>query len=147
MPDLSQTEAEWLIGLEKRRVDDKEWNYPSLGGGISIPLVSFDEKEQFMLDIRRSRVNLLKGSYQNRARRIVSLIRLCFGGVSHHNPDGEEVGTPHIHIYREGYGDKWAYPLPGDEFTTLDSQWQVFQDFLRYCNITDSPHIRRGLTI
>jgi hypothetical protein len=109
MPDLTQAEADRLIKLEKRRVDDKEWNYPGMGGGISIPLLSVDQRENFMLDIRRSRVNLLKGSYQNRGRRVEPLVRLCFGSGSHYNPDEEEIGSPHIHIYREVYRDKWAY--------------------------------------
>lgn len=143
---LTQAEADNLINMRKRRVDDKEWQYPGLGGGISVPLVSLDEREQFTLDIRRSRINLLKGSYQNRGRRVVVLVRLCFGGASHPNPDGEEVESPHIHIYREGYGDKWAYPMTTADFTELNNQWQTFQDFMRHCNIVETPNIIRGLS-
>ena len=143
---LTQAEADNLINMRKRRVDDKEWQYPGLGGGISVPLVSLDEREQFTLDIRRSRINLLKGSYQNRGRRVVVLVRLCFGGASHPNPDGEEVESPHIHIYREGYGDKWTYPMTTADFTELNNQWQTFQDFMRHCNIVETPNIIRGLS-
>ena len=145
--DLTQSEADLLHRLEKLRVDDNKWSYPGMGGGISIPLKSRDGKERFILDIRRGRVHLAKGSYQNRARRTIILVRLCFGGSPHQNPDGKFVGSPHLHIYREGYGDKWAYPLPRIIFTDETDRLKTFEDFLDYCNIVDAPYIRWGLTI
>jgi hypothetical protein len=45
---------------------DETWDYPSLGGVISIPLISPDKRENFLLDIRKGRIDLSKGSYQNR---------------------------------------------------------------------------------
>ena len=143
--DLTQADANTLIALEKRRVDDNVWDYPGLGGGVSIPLVSVDEREQFFLDLRRSRIDLAKGSYQNRGRRVMPLIRLCFGGPPHDNPDGVEIKSPHLHVYREGYGDKWAFPVPGDRFVNLSDQWQTFHDFMGFCNIVQPPNVRRGL--
>ena len=41
--DLSQSEADALIALEKRRVDDNVWDYPGLSGGVSIPLTSIED--------------------------------------------------------------------------------------------------------
>ena len=143
--DLTQVEADALIALEKRRVDDSLWDYPGLGGGVSIPLNSVDEREQFMLDLRRGRIDLAKGSYQNRGRRVVPLVRLCFGGAPHDNPDGGAVESPHLHVYREGHGDKWAFPVPRHRFTDPSDQWQTFKDFLRFCNIVQPPRVRRGL--
>ena len=143
--DLAQAEADRLFALEKRRVDDREWNYPGLGGGVSIPLTSADKREQFVLDLRRSRIDLAKGSYQNRGRRVIPLIRLCFGGPPHDNPDGTEVESPHLHLYREGYGDKWAFTVPGDRFAHLSDRWRTYQDFLEFCNIVEPPNVRRGL--
>ena len=142
---LTQSEADVLIALEKRRVDDRRWRYPGMGGGVSIPLVSTDGREQFVLDLRRGRINLAKGSYQNRGRRVVPLVRLCFGGAAHRNPDDAEVGSPHIHLFREGYADKWAFPVPADRFTNLPDHWQTYQDFLKYCNIVKPPNVERGL--
>ena len=145
--DLTQSEADSLRSMAKHRVDDTQWTYPGMGGGLSIPLVSDDGREQFILDIRRGRVNLAKGSYQNRGRRVVVLVRLCFGGGPHENPDGKLIPSPHIHEYWEGYGDKWAYPLPIIAFKNVSNQRITFQDFLRYCNITKPPHIKRGLSV
>ena len=144
--DLAQSEADSLRRLEKRRIDDKEWDYPGMGGGISIPLMSKDGKEPFILDIRRGRVNLTKGSYQNRARRTIVLVRLCFGGNPHVNPDGKSLGSPHIHTYCEGYGDKWASALPVNVFTNAADRSTTFNDFLGFCNVVEPPYIRWGLT-
>lgn len=105
-PDLTQAEADALLRMEKRRVDETEYDYPDFGGRVTVPLASTDRRETFLLDIRRARIDLAKGTYQNRGRQVVVLVRLDFGGAPHRNPDGEEIGSPHIHLYREGYGDK-----------------------------------------
>lgn len=147
MPEinLTQAEADLLIEMEKYRVDDTMWKYPSLGGSITIPLISEDKRENFLLDVSRGKIDLLKGSYQNRSRQVVVLVRLDFGGQPHRNPDGQEIASPHLHVYREGFGDKWAIPVPDDRFTNMDDLWQTLQDFINYCNITEPPIIERGL--
>ena len=142
---LTQVEADALIALEKCRVDSTEWTYPESGGGLSIPLVSTDRREPFFLDIRRSRIDLAKGTYQNRARQVVVLARLDFSGSPHRNPDGNKISSPHLHFYREGYADKWAFPVPSDRFADLNDAWQTLADLMRFCNIVDPPIVRRGL--
>jgi len=130
--------------MEKRRLDDARWDYPGLGGSINIPLVSSDKREDFILDISRGKIDLLKGTYQNRSRQIAVLVRLDFGGRPHRNPDDEEISSPHLHIYREGYGDKWAVQVPIDRFHDLNDLWKTLEDFMRFCNITKPPIIERG---
>ena len=143
--NLKQAEADALFALEKRRSDDTEWDYPGLGGAITILLVSTDGREPFLLDLQRGRINLAKGTYQNRGRQVVVLARLDFGGAPHRNPDGEEIGSSHLHRYREGYGDKWAFPVPEDHFADLDDRWKTLEDFMHFCNVVEPPVIRRGL--
>jgi hypothetical protein len=126
-------------------VDATPWDYPDFGGAISIPLVSADRREQFLLDVRRGRIDLTKGTYQNRGRQVVVLVRLDFGGAPHRNPDGEEVPPPHLHLYRERFGDKWAVAVPGDRFASIGDPWRTLEDFMRFCNIVEPPIIRRGL--
>lgn len=144
--NLTQAEADSLIAMAKRRIDNTEWEYPGLGGGVSIPLISADRREQFVLDMRRGRIDLAKGTYQNRGRQVVVLVRLDFGGAAHRNPDGEEIASPHLHLYREGLGDKWAIPVPNDRFADLRDSWRTLEDFMRYCNVVEPPIIRRGLS-
>jgi len=143
--DLTQAEADALIAMEKHRVDDQRHEYPSLGGFITVPLQSADKREHFLLDISRGRIDLLKGKYQDRSRQIVVLVRLDFGGAPHRNPDGQEIPCPHLHVYREGFGDKWAGPVPTDNFPNPANPWRTLDDFMRYCNITQPPIIEKGL--
>jgi hypothetical protein len=143
--NLTQSEADALIAMEKIKVDDSRWDYPGLGGSLRIPLISQDKRENFTLDISRGKIDLLKGKYQNRARQIIILVRLDFGGQPHQNPDEREIPSPHLHIYREGYGDKWAVPIPTDRFPDILDLWQTLEDFMDYCNIVEPPNIERGL--
>jgi hypothetical protein len=104
--NLTQDEADKLIAMEKRAVDEKEWLFPARGERVAIPLTSLDKRESFMLDVTRAQIKLTKATYQNRARAAIILMRLDLDGPPHQNPDGEEIPCPHLHIYREGYGDK-----------------------------------------
>jgi hypothetical protein len=142
---LTQAEADALLRMPKHRVNDDEVEYPALGGRVCAPLASSDRREHFLLDVTRGRIDLRKGTYQTRARQVVILARLDFGGPSHRNPDSEEIPCPHLHVYREGFGDKWAIPVPGSVFPNLDDLWQTLLDFCRYCNVVNPPSFTRGL--
>lgn len=143
--NLTQSEADALIAMEKLRVDDTRWDYPGFGGSISVPLISNDKREKFLLDVSRGKIDLLKGTYQNRSRQVIILVRLDFGCKPHRNPDGEEIPSPHLHIYREEYGDKWAIPVPADRFPNISDLWRTLDDFMQFCNIIDPPLIDKGL--
>jgi len=143
--DLAQKEADALLAMGKICAETQEYLYPPIGQALIIPLVSQDKRENFLLDLERGSINLEKGKYQTRARQIVVLARLCFGGPPHRNPDGEEVPRPHLHIYREGFGDKWAIAAPSAIFSNPVDLWQTLHDFMRYCNIVQPPIFRRGL--
>lgn len=143
--NLTQAEADALIAMEKHRVTEDRSDFPMGGQSLVLPLQSADKREQFMLDLSRGRIDLLKVKMQNRGRQVVVLVRLDLGGAPHRNPDDEEVTAPHLHIYREGYGDKWAVPIPADQFRNIGDVWTTLEDFLRFCNITQPPHLERGL--
>lgn len=142
---LTQVEADALIAMEKHRVTNDRHGFPMGGESLTVPLQSPNRREHFLLDLSRGRLDLLKVKMQNRGRQVVVLVRLDLGGAPHRNPDDTEVPAPHLHIYREGYGDKWAMPVPADCFRDTGDLWATLEDFLRYCNITQPPHIDRGL--
>ncbi|MGL4728485.1 MAG: DUF6978 family protein [Bosea sp. (in: a-proteobacteria)] len=142
---LTQIEADALLAMEKHRTDERLWRLPDTGGGIVVPLISIDGSETFHLDVSRGRINLSKGKIQNRARSTIVLARIDFGGAPHRNPDDEEIACPHIHLYREGYGDRWAYPISHEVFTQPTEHWQTLLDFMQFCNITQPPEFDRGL--
>ena len=133
------------MALEKHRIDSTPWDYPARGGRLKLPLVSKDQRENFFLEISRSRINIAKGTYQNRGRQVVVLARLDFGGAPHRNPDGKEIGSPHLHLYREGFGDRLAVSVPRHQFASLRDPWQTLIDFMQFCNVVQAPVIRRGL--
>jgi hypothetical protein len=143
--EITQAEANSLIALEKVRENSDSVDYPGLGGNVCVPLVSVDKKEHFLLDMSRGKIDLLKGKYQTRGRHVIILVRLDFGGAPHRNPDGEEIPSPHLHLYRHGFGDKWATAVPQDCFPNTQDAWQMLKDFMRYCNITNPPIIQRGV--
>jgi hypothetical protein len=142
---LTQAEADALLSMEKHRTNDDRVRLPDTGGSVVVPLVSADGVELFHLDISRSRINLAKGKYQNRARVIAILARIDIGGAPHRNPDDIEVPCPHIHLYREGFGDRWAFPVAAEEFANSSDHWQTLMDFVCYCNVTRPPEFERGL--
>jgi hypothetical protein len=142
---LTQAEANALIAMEKHRTNDDGWDYPVAGQSISVPLISIDKRENFILDVYRGRIDLLKGTYQHRSRQVIILIRLDFGGQPHRNPDDGHVPSPHLHVYREGYGDRWAIPIPEDVFPNIGDPWATLDHFMLFCNITRPPLIQRGL--
>ena len=144
--DLTQAEADALIAMEKHRCSDEMWTFPLRGESISIPIQSVDGREEFLLDMSRGRIDMSRVKMQNRGRQIVVLVRLDLGGPPHRNPDGEEISTPHVHVYREGYGDKWAFPVPKDRFRDLADVWKTLDDFFGYCNVTQPPRVRHGLS-
>lgn len=142
---LPQAEAIALIAMEKQRTSDNRFDFPMNGEALSLPLQSLDKREQFILDISLGRIGLKRGKYQSRARQVIVLVRLDFGGPPHRNPDDTELACPHLHVYREGYGHKWALPVPMDRFPNLGNLWETLDDFTQYCNITLPPLIERGL--
>jgi hypothetical protein len=144
MSDLSQTEADALLAMEKRRADDASYRLPPHRGKISIPLEDETGREKFLLDISRGGISLERRTYQNRARQTAILARLDFGSP-HRNPDDEEIGVPHLHLYREGFGDKWAHPVPTEKFRNVSDLWQTLFDFMDFCNVTQRPDIQREL--
>ena len=143
--DIPQAEADALIAMDKQCVENKNWLFPEPGGKLSIDLVSLDKREKFILYIRRGEIKLTKATYQNRGRQAVILMRLDLDGPPHRNPDDQEIQCPHLHVYREGYGDKWAFAAPIDRYPNVQDLFSTFDAFMRHCNITEPPQIERGL--
>lgn len=143
--NLTQDAADALIAMEKVRATDDSYLYPGPGDKLTIPLTSTDGREAFLLDISRGRIDLAKVTYQNRARQVVILLRLDIAGPPHRNPDDEEIPCPHLHVYREGFGHKWAVPAPTELFPSPNDLFVTYESFLRRCNVTERPRMQMGL--
>ena len=75
---------------------------------------------------------------------LLLVITFVSGGAPHRNPDGKEILCPHLHVYREGYGDKWAIPVPCN-FSNSMTAWQIMNEFMDYCKVITKPIIHEEL--
>lgn len=144
--ELTQNEADKLLAMEKHCQDKNSYIFSDINYSLRLQLKSADGHEEFWLDIFNSKIELYKYSFNNRARKTFVLARLDIGGAPHRNPDDTHIGCPHLHLYREGYADKWAYPVP-ESFSAPSDAWQALQDFMEYCKIVGKPDIQKGLFV
>ncbi|RYZ86032.1 MAG: hypothetical protein EOP04_14695 [Proteobacteria bacterium] len=140
---LKQADADHLIRIEKFSVNENFSTFPTFGGRLEIPLESYDGREKFLLDINRGNINLKKITHQTRYGQTHVLARLDIEGPNHRNPDGSEIGCPHLHIYKEGYGDKWAIEVPNGLVVPDDIELTL-KNFFEFCNIRKPPNIVMG---
>ncbi|MCY3978365.1 MAG: hypothetical protein OXG23_09725 [Chloroflexi bacterium] len=143
--NLTQAEADALLAMKKYFVNRAIIAFPPRGHRKIFSLKSGDNREQFLLEIWRGRVDIRKVSLQNRARQSVILLRLDLGSLPHRNPDGQKIASPHLHVYREGDGDRWAIPVPTEPFTSLDNPYKTMAEFMSYCNIVSPPQVQQEL--
>jgi len=143
--DITQAEADKLMAMEKRAVHQQQLTFPGQAERLVVELVSSDKRENFHLDITRYQIKLTKATFQNRARTAIILYRLDIDGAPHRNPDGEDIPCPHLHIYREGYGDRWAVSAPPQVFPDTTNLYSTLYQFMQHCNIIEPPKIEMGL--
>lgn len=141
---LTQSEADALIAMEKRLVRRVTISMPP-GVDTTHQLVGSDERERFLLDLRRGAIRVSKVNLQTRGRNVVVLVRLDVDGAPHTNPDGQRISGTHLHVYREEFEDKWAFPLNPAEFADTTDLARAFRDFCRYSNVVDAPPFQEGL--
>ena len=139
---LTQLEADILLALEKLIRNARGIKFPNYPGREDYELVSIDQKEKFILTVSRNgKIRRDKCSYSKRYRNVIILLRLDNDGRPHINPDGEEIPCPHLHIYREGYYDAWAFPVP-ESFRDTDDLVGTLLDLLRYSNVINIDDVQ-----
>jgi len=141
---LTQTEADALIAMVKTFVQPTTISI-SPGTDQTHEMIGDDKRERFLLDLWRGMLRLSKLKYQTRGRKVIVLVRLDIDGAPHTNPDGKRLDGTHIHIYREGYEDKWGYPIDVAEFCNPSDIQLTFEDFCRYCNVQNTPSFQGEL--
>jgi hypothetical protein len=140
---LTQAEADTLIAMAKTFADARAISIPP-GVDDTRGLIGADPKERFLLDIWRGTIRLSKLRYQTRGRQVIVLVRLDIDGAPHTNPDGARLPGTHLHVYREGYDDKWAQPLDPKRFPDTTDIRRTFEDFCAYCNVQGVPRFQPG---
>lgn len=142
----------WKLIQFPKYLTSKEPVTLSEGSYHAFELDSTDRENKFILDVNRGRIEL-KYTLQTRANTTVRLARLDVNGP-HRNPKEDYHVEPddpfyevheqcigkvfrneaHIHIYREGFGDRWAYPVE-ELFDNTDVFKSTFYKFLKFCNV------------
>lgn len=144
---LTQEKADALMAMAKKFVDQARIEFPLPGQAQQFEAVSEDGHEAFVFDVnRKGKIKLTKCTYQERYAVVEVLLRLDIDGPPHENPDGAEVPCPHLHVYKEGFGDKWANSLPAGVFSDTSNLVTTFREFLGYCNVRSIPETLPGLT-
>ena len=139
---LKQAEADQLIGMTKHFVRPPAFISIPAGVDVTYELSSVGDRERFLLDVWRGTLRLSKIKFQTRARVVEILVRLDVLGAPHTNPDGQRLSGTHVHLYREGYDDKWAFPVDSKSFTLLTDPATTFQEFCAFCNIESLPPVQ-----
>lgn len=101
---------------------------------------SLESKEIFLLDFYRGNIELSKYTINKRYRQSIVLLRYDNGG-RHTNPDGESFVGRHVHLYREGFNDKFAFPVSEINVLETDPVETVFNKIMYFCNIKKYPNI------
>ncbi len=134
------------MAMRKNLVDLSTIEFPLPGQAKQLEAISEDGHEAFLFDVnRKGKIKLSKCTYQERYAVVEILLRLDLDGPPHENPDGTLVTCPHLHVYREGYGTKWAYAPPAGAFSDITNLVRTFLDFLAYCNVQNRPTALPGL--
>ena len=132
MPDtiLSEAEVERIINLPKRITEHNQWREGDDGSWyMEVPI---EAEEQLPLR--------LYGRFNPRTANYTFILfcgrlnlRRLDVGKRHHNPECDDVGSPHKHRWTDRFRDKWAYEPP--EMENKSSICDTFTTFLAECNI------------
>jgi hypothetical protein len=142
--DISEDEAKELLTMDKVTASTELVALPDLGGRTDMPFTSHDRREEFVVGFSRSYIILEKRNHHLRGRKVIGLARLDVDGPPHRNPDGEEISSRHLHVYREGYGLKYAIEIPPGLFRDLGDPMVTLEDFFDYCHVVTPPSSTRA---
>jgi hypothetical protein len=144
---LSQNEVDHLLRLKKKFQDDAAIDLGPHPIEWSRNIISIESKDAFILDYRRASIELKKYTLNKRYRTAIVLLRYDSIG-RHTNPPGtdeKKFDGPHVHLFREGYDDKWAFPISVLGLNSDPTIVDVLGKLLDYCNVIERPQFADAL--
>ena len=139
MLSLTQQEFENLINLKKKFETSEPLH---LDESWMRNILSIKTRDAFILDYTiRGPIELKKYTYNKRYKKIIILLRYDSFG-RHTNPDGVIFEGSHIHIYREGFDDKFAFPIEKLGVSQNSTREEILELFLKYCHVVEHPNIQ-----
>lgn len=138
---MSQEEYDYLM-LQEKVFEDKtsviNIGPPPIKWTKEVTCKTTNNK--YLLDFYRGSFEVSKFTANKRFRTTMIMFRYDNGG-RHTNPDGETFDGPHFHLYKEGFDDKFAFPISLIEINEHDTMEIRFKKILRFCNIKDCPNL------
>jgi len=139
---LKQADFEHLINLKKKFKSSMIIKSEPAPLHWTREIISMDSEHTFLLDFYRGSFNINRFTINTRFKKNIILIRFDSQG-KHINPDKTFFDGPHLHVYKEGYNDKFAYPisvlgLNETNFTIQDA----LSKLLDYFNVIEIPKIQ-----
>lgn len=138
---ITQIEYDFLMGQDK--VFDDLSSSIQLGPAPiqwTRQINSSVSKETFLLDFYRGGFELSRYTVNKRFRQTIIMLRYDNGG-RHTNPDGVSFEGKHVHLYREGFNDKFAFPVYEIGINDTDPMETIFRKIMLYCNVRKIPSI------
>lgn len=127
---LTQQQADRLLAMLKEAVRRDAFTWWAGEGQEEAVHSVEDGKLQFILFLTRNPFEI-RLHFRTRDRHI-GLARID-NAHQHHNPDGTEIiGQPHLHLFREGYGNQlpWAEPIDWYDTTNPTQTLNRFLDII-----------------
>lgn len=141
---ITQQEFDYLMQLKKQFQEKNELLLGPAPHKWSRDIISTTSTEIFILDFYRGSIEIKKYTFHKRYKTCIPLVRFDSWG-RHTNPDQQKFVGPHIHIYKEGYDDKFAYSVDVIGINDQNSMEDVLVKFLKYCNVENIPPIQLTL--
>ena len=140
---MTQADADRLLALDKRF--DEPDPLEMAPGKWTRNLTAVDLRERFLFDYFRGRIIFAKYRYQMRHGATEILVRYCSQRKHTNPPNPHHTGRfdgPHVHLYREGYDDKIAFPVSEVGIDDTSDATRVLTLILRFCHVVTIPPIQ-----
>ena len=137
---LKQEEFEKLLKLPKTFSTVEKLEISNAPSNWTRKVISTESKDEFLIDFYRGSYDLTRFTINKRYKTNIILLRFDSGGM-HKNPDGKIIKGAHIHIYKEGFDDKFAYPIT--DFGITENNFtikEIFIILLKFCNFVEIPN-------
>lgn len=138
----------------KEFIKTKPVSFPEQNQAVSLKGKGSLTKAAYIMNINRKRCIFKRITYQNRLEKTsIILARLDIDTKPHRNPDGSLIGGTHLHLYQEGFGDRWAFALDDvalirkilptyQPIQVIDEEFmENFQRFAVFCGFVNFPRL------
>lgn len=145
---LTDKDFQSLIKMIKQiRTKENTIPFPQPGKHLKIEVEDENRNENFIIDVNRKGASLKITKCTFQTRHLIPIIRIDIDGPPHPNPDGTIIPCPHIHLYKEGYNLRIAYPLEKEMIADTNNLLEILIRFLEYnsiSNINDYTYEEQG---